>query len=76
MLGAICLFVVIALAWAYFGHIDIVAVAQGKFQPTGRVNVVQPVETGKVRAINVANGVRVTEGQVSSRRIRRMRSPM
>ncbi len=64
MLGAICLFVVVALAWSYFGHIDIVAVAQGKFQPTGRVNVVQPVETGKVRAINVANGVRVTEGQV------------
>lgn len=64
MLGAICLFVVIALAWSYFGHIDIVAVAQGKFQPTGRVNVVQPLETGKVRTIHVANGSRVSEGQI------------
>ncbi len=64
MISAICLFVVVALGWAYFGYIDIVAVAQGKFQPTGRVNVVQPVETGKVRAIHVSNGSVVKEGQV------------
>ena len=40
-----------ALAWAYFGRVDIVAAAQGKFQPTGQVKVVEPVETGKVEAI-------------------------
>lgn len=64
MLATICLFVVAGLTWSYFGHFDIVAIAQGKFQPTGRVNVVQPLETGKVRAIHVANGTRVAEGQI------------
>src|SRR5947209_2035720 len=31
----ICLLVVIGLGLAYFGRIDIIATAQGKFQPTG-----------------------------------------
>ncbi len=35
-LWIICAFVVAALAWAYFGRVDIVAAAQGKFQPRGR----------------------------------------
>jgi hemolysin D len=64
MLLAICAFVVCGLLWSWFGKLDIVAVAQGKFQPTGRVNVVQPVETGKVKAIRVANNSRVKEGDV------------
>ena len=64
LLVAICAFVVCGLAWSYFGHFDIVAVAQGKLQPTGRVNVVQPVETGKVKAIRVSNGSRVAEGDI------------
>ena len=48
LIVSICAFVVLGLAWSYFGHFDIVATAQGKLQPTGRVNVVQPLETGKV----------------------------
>ena len=60
----ICALVVAALAWAFIGRIDIVAIAQGKIQPTGRVKVVQPVETGKVIALNVANGDQVIQGQV------------
>lgn len=64
MMSAICAFVVAALAWSYFGHFDIVAVAQGKFQPTGRVNIVQPIETGKVKSIKVTNGSRVKEGDL------------
>ena len=47
-LWIICAFVAVALAWAYFGRIDIIASAQGKFQPTGRVKVVEPLETGRV----------------------------
>ena len=50
-LWIICAFVVAALAWAYFGRVDIVAAAQGKFQPMGQVKVVEPLETGKVEAI-------------------------
>jgi hemolysin D len=56
--------VAVAFVWAAIGRIDIVAVAQGKVQPTGRVKVVQPLETGRVVAVEVANGRRVNEGDV------------
>src|SRR6202020_472364 len=63
-LWIICAFVVAALAWAYFGRVDIIAAAQGKFQPTGQVKVVEPLETGKVEAILVGNGAAVRAGDV------------
>ncbi len=63
-LWIICAFVVAALAWAYFGRVDIVAAAQGKFQPMGQVKVVEPLETGKVEAISVSNGSLVQAGDV------------
>ena len=47
-LWIICAFVLAALVWAYLGRVDIVAAAQGKLQPTGRVKVVEPMETGRV----------------------------
>ena len=60
----ICGFVVVALAWSYFGRIDIIAVAQGKIQPTGRVKVIEPLEPGKVAVIHVQNGQHVKAGEV------------
>ena len=63
-LWIICALALAALVWAYFGRIDIVAAAQGKFQPTGRVKVVEPLETGRVAAIRVANGSLVKAGDV------------
>jgi len=63
-LWIICAFVVTALGWAYFGRVDIVAAAQGKFQPTGRVKVVEPLETGRVEDVRVANGALVKAGDV------------
>jgi hemolysin D len=60
----ICAIVVVGLALAYFGRIDIIATAQGKFQPTGRVKVIEPVETGRVAAIHVANDSPVAAGDV------------
>ena len=59
-----CALVVVAIALSYFGRIDIIASAQGKFQPTGRVKVIEPVETGRVAAIHVANDSLVEEGQI------------
>ena len=53
---------VLALAWATLGHVDIVATATGKIIPTGRSKVIQPFETGVVRAIRVANGQIVNAG--------------
>src|ERR1700716_4431864 len=55
---------VLALAWACLGHVDIVATATGKIVPTGRSKVIQPFETGVVRAIRVADGQTVNAGDV------------
>ena len=57
-------FVVTALLWAWFGRIDIIAMAQGKIQPPGRVKIVQPVEAGKVSEIKVTNGDHVAKGDI------------
>ena len=64
LIWIICALVAVSLAWSYFGRIDIIAVAQGKFQPTGRVKVIEPLKTGKVTAIHVVNGARVAAGEV------------
>lgn len=61
---AICALTATALAWSYFGHVDIIATARGKIQPTGRVKVIQPAEGGKVARIAVANGQTVKEGDL------------
>ena len=64
LLVIICAFVVVALGWAYVSRIDIIAVAQGKLQPTGRVKVIQPLETSRVVATLVENGQAVKAGEV------------
>jgi hemolysin D len=53
-----------ALAWAWWGTIDIVASASGKIVPSGRTKVVQPFETGVVRSIRVQDGQAVKAGDV------------
>jgi hemolysin D len=55
---------VLGLAWSSLGHVDIVATAPGKIIPTGYSKVIQPFETGVVRAIMVANGQNVNAGDV------------
>lgn len=57
-------FFVISLGWAYWGEVDIVAVAQGKIVPAGGVKVIQPLETGTVRAIHIRDGQIVAAGDV------------
>src|SRR5258708_25332949 len=53
-----------ATAWAWFGTVDIVAVAPGKIIPSDRTKLVQPLEAGVVRAIHVRDGQRVQAGEV------------
>jgi len=60
----ICLTFAAALAWSYFGWMDINAIASGKIQPSGRSKVVQPLEPGKVVAVMVDNGSHVQGGDV------------
>ena len=63
LLLVICAFVAVALGWSYVSRIDIIAVAQGKLQPTGRVKVIQPLETSRVLATLVENGETVKAGE-------------
>ena len=53
----------VALAWATLGKVDIVATAEGKIVPSGRTKMIQPFETGVVRAIHVHDGQRVKAGE-------------
>src|SRR5713226_159812 len=53
-----------ALAWSWWGTIDIVASATGKIMPSGRTKVIQPFETGVVRSIEVQDGQVVKAGDL------------
>jgi hemolysin D len=53
-----------ALAWSWWGTVDIVASATGKIVPSGRTKVVQPFETAVVRSIRVQDGQKVKAGDV------------
>lgn len=62
ILYAIVLLFAIAVLWATFGKIDIVAVAQGKVIPSERVKIVQPLETAVIELIHVEEGQAVKAG--------------
>ncbi|MEO8674226.1 MAG: HlyD family type I secretion periplasmic adaptor subunit [Casimicrobiaceae bacterium] len=50
-------------AWAVFGHLDIVATADGKLVPRTYLKIVQPADGGVVREILVEEGATVVAGQ-------------
>ncbi len=62
--ATIIAFFCLALAWAALGTVDIVATAPGKIVPAGRTKVIQPFETGVVRAIHVRDGQSVKAGEL------------
>jgi HlyD family secretion protein len=59
LLACLCFLV----AWALWGRLDIVAVADGKLVPAGYLKIVQPSEAGIVRDILVQEGESVRAGQ-------------
>ncbi|WP_077340386.1 HlyD family type I secretion periplasmic adaptor subunit [Pseudocolwellia agarivorans] len=60
---SIIVFCVFTLIWSYFGHLDVVAVAQGKIIPSGRVKQIQPLQKGVVKHIFVTEGQLVQQGE-------------
>jgi hemolysin D len=54
----------VAVIWASFGKVDMVATAPGKIAPSGRTKTIQPFEAGVVRAIRVRDGASVKAGDV------------
>ncbi|MFK0205606.1 HlyD family type I secretion periplasmic adaptor subunit [Agrobacterium sp. NPDC090283] len=59
-----CAFFSAAVVWSIIGTIDVVSVASGKIIPSSKVKTIQPLEIGSVRAIHVANGQHVGEGDL------------
>lgn len=60
----ILLLLAFMLAWATWGQLDIVAVAEGKLVPASYLKIVQPAEAGIVREILVEDGMPVSAGQL------------
>jgi hemolysin D len=60
---AIMALFVIALLWAVFGKVDIVAVAQGRIVVSERTKLVQPLERSIVKRVLVQDGDQVQPGQ-------------
>jgi hemolysin D len=57
-------FFCVALGWASLGRVDIIATASGRIIPSGRTKVIQPFETGVIKAIRVSDGQLVRAGDV------------
>lgn len=63
MVGLLALLLLGLLAWALVGRLDIVARAEGRLVPESRVQVVQPLDRGRVANILVQEGELVEAGQ-------------
>ena len=62
--GAVLLFFVVFLIWAYFAQLDVVTRGQGQVVPSQRVQVVQNLEGGILQDIYVREGQVVEPGQL------------
>lgn len=61
---SISAFFILVILWASFGTTDVISIAQGRIIPTGRIKVVQPLDTGLVRAIHITEGQQVSRGDL------------
>lgn len=64
LVWAIAAFFAMALTWSFWAQLDQVARAPGQIIPTGRVQVVQTADGGKIEAIRVREGNTVRKGQI------------
>ena len=64
VLRGLMLLLAAMIVWAFFGRLDVVAVAEGKLVPVSYLKIVQPADSGIVREIAIKEGQAVTAGQV------------
>ncbi len=64
VMWTILILIVVALAWAFLGHINEVAVAPGKVIPSGQAKTIQVKNKGIIKEILVEEGQTVKEGDV------------
>ncbi|MGH8772904.1 MAG: HlyD family type I secretion periplasmic adaptor subunit, partial [Burkholderiales bacterium] len=57
----------VLFAWAVYGQLDVIAVAEGKLVPKTYLKIVQPSDSGIVKEILVREGQKVEAGQVLMR---------
>jgi hemolysin D len=62
--GMITVFAAGAIAWSWYGQIDTHAEIQGKLIPIGKVQVIEPLITGRVKTIHVKTGDHVAAGDL------------
>lgn len=60
--GLIIVFAVGALTWSWFGRVETTASIQGKIVPVGKVQVIEPLITGRVKALHAKAGDHVEAG--------------
>ena len=64
MLYIVLLFVGIAVVWAWWGEVDVVASAPFQLVPMGKVKTLQAPRGGEIEHIGVREGNRIEEGQL------------
>ena len=64
VLWLITALLIVAIAWSYFGKLDIIAPATGKVMPEGSIKTVQPASPGVVTEIKVSEGQKVKKGDL------------
>ncbi|MFT6909018.1 MAG: hemolysin D [Oleiphilaceae bacterium] len=64
ILWSLLVLIVISVIWTCLGKVDIMAVAQGKLVPSGKVKTIQSLEAGIVKHIYVTEGQSVTAGDM------------
>lgn len=67
VLWAVSILILVLIAWATFGKLDIIATADGKLVPQTLVKIVQPAESGVVKQLLVNEGDSVKAGQLLAR---------
>jgi HlyD family secretion protein len=64
VLWTVSILILVMIAWAAFGRLDIIATAEGKLAAQTLVKIVQPAESGVVKQLLVEEGESVKAGQV------------
>ena len=64
LLYVVLLFVGIAVIWAWWGKVDVVASAPFRLVPLGKVKTLQAGRGGEIQHIGVSEGDRIVEGQL------------
>jgi hemolysin D len=64
LIATICAFALAAIAWSFFGRLDVHATAPGKIETAGYAKVIEPLDPGKVATIHVETGGAVKTGDL------------